>query len=397
MIYPFIVNNPGEAAAAKRRLGAVTIGHLTPPLKSAGHGNDTLELERLIDEYAAADGLDRRRTALLREEILDRAGAPDCSPRAAPTAPRRRRTSSLASTLISVMSRTCRSGMGCTFMAARPIRNAAKSSSPRLHSPTRKYPRTRSPRAFRSGRRRRARSADRRARRQIRGPGSVGHADARSRRRHLTGRNLYAIDPRAVPTPLRARARRGRRPRNCSAATSNGQWHWPRALVMDVCVQRHRAPAARILRWHFLLMGAQPVWDQGSARVSGIEILPIAELDHPRLDITLRISGLFRDAFEAQIALFDEAVRAIASRDEPDDGIRSPLPRAGCKARRCGAPPRASTALRSATTGPASPSALSAAPGTRAPISASTISPPRRPPTARASTVSPTATALPHA
>jgi cobaltochelatase CobN len=68
-----------------------------------------------------------------------------------------------------------------------------------------------------------------------------------------------------------------------------------------------------------LLMGAQPVWDQGSARVSGIEILPIAELDHPRLDVTLRISGLFRDAFEAQIALFDEAVRAIASRDEPDD------------------------------------------------------------------------------
>ena len=75
VIYPFIVNNPGEAAAAKRRLGAVTIGHLTPPLKSAGHGNDTLELERLIDEYAAADGLDRRRTALLREEILDRAAA----------------------------------------------------------------------------------------------------------------------------------------------------------------------------------------------------------------------------------------------------------------------------------------------------------------------------------
>src|SRR5512144_1067391 len=75
VIYPFIVNNPGEAAAAKRRLGAVTIGHLTPPLKSAGDANDTLELERLIDEYAAADGLDRRRTALLREEILDRAGA----------------------------------------------------------------------------------------------------------------------------------------------------------------------------------------------------------------------------------------------------------------------------------------------------------------------------------
>jgi cobaltochelatase CobN len=51
--------------------------------------------------------------------------------------------------------------------------------------------------------------------------------------------------------------------------------------------------------------------------VTGIEILPVAELKHPRIDVTLRISGLFRDAFEPQVALFDEAVRAIASRDEP--------------------------------------------------------------------------------
>src|SRR5205085_11895394 len=75
VIYPFIVNNPGEAAAAKRRLGAVTIGHLTPPLQSAGTHGEAAQLERLIDEYAAADGLDRRRTALLRGEILERAQA----------------------------------------------------------------------------------------------------------------------------------------------------------------------------------------------------------------------------------------------------------------------------------------------------------------------------------
>jgi cobaltochelatase CobN len=68
-----------------------------------------------------------------------------------------------------------------------------------------------------------------------------------------------------------------------------------------------------------LLMGARPIWDQGSNRVTGIEILPLATLDHPRVDVTLRISGLFRDAFEPQIALFDEAVRAIAARDEPAD------------------------------------------------------------------------------
>src|ERR1700709_1597693 len=74
VIYPFIVNNPGEAAAAKRRLGAVTIGHLTPPLAAAGLHGAAAELEKLIDESAAPDGLDRRRGALLRREILDRAG-----------------------------------------------------------------------------------------------------------------------------------------------------------------------------------------------------------------------------------------------------------------------------------------------------------------------------------
>ncbi|HEX7885895.1 MAG TPA: cobaltochelatase subunit CobN, partial [Phenylobacterium sp.] len=75
VVYPFIVNNPGEAAPAKRRLGAVLIGHLTPPLKSAGAHGAALELERLIDEYAAADGLDNRRGELLRLEILERAEA----------------------------------------------------------------------------------------------------------------------------------------------------------------------------------------------------------------------------------------------------------------------------------------------------------------------------------
>ena len=73
MLYPFIVNNPGEAAQAKRRLGAVTIGHLTPPLREAGLSGAALEIERLIDEYASADGLDQRRMSYLRREIVARA------------------------------------------------------------------------------------------------------------------------------------------------------------------------------------------------------------------------------------------------------------------------------------------------------------------------------------
>ncbi len=73
VIYPFIVSNPGEAAAAKRRLGAVVIGHLTPPLRPAGLHGAAATLERRLEEYAEASGLDPRRAALLRADILDAA------------------------------------------------------------------------------------------------------------------------------------------------------------------------------------------------------------------------------------------------------------------------------------------------------------------------------------
>jgi cobaltochelatase CobN len=65
-------------------------------------------------------------------------------------------------------------------------------------------------------------------------------------------------------------------------------------------------------------LGARPRWDLNSNRVTGVDVLPVAALDRPRIDITLRISGLFRDLFEAQIALFDLTVQTVAARDEDD-------------------------------------------------------------------------------
>ena len=67
------------------------------------------------------------------------------------------------------------------------------------------------------------------------------------------------------------------------------------------------------------LIGARPVWDAASHRVTGIEILPADLLDRPRVDVTLRVSGFFRDAFPAQIELFDHAVREVAAHDEPEE------------------------------------------------------------------------------
>ena len=66
------------------------------------------------------------------------------------------------------------------------------------------------------------------------------------------------------------------------------------------------------------LMGVKPVWDHGSRRVTGYEIITLAELGRPRVDVTLRISGFFRDAFPAQIDLFDRAARAVAALDEDE-------------------------------------------------------------------------------
>jgi cobaltochelatase CobN len=75
VIYPFIVNDPGEAAQAKRRLGAVTLGHLPPPLTDAAIPENLLHLERLLDEYSTADGLDPRRRDRLIGAIRDEARA----------------------------------------------------------------------------------------------------------------------------------------------------------------------------------------------------------------------------------------------------------------------------------------------------------------------------------
>src|SRR3972149_7286449 len=67
------------------------------------------------------------------------------------------------------------------------------------------------------------------------------------------------------------------------------------------------------------LMGVRPTWDAGSGGVSGFEVLPLSVLDRPRVDVTLRVSGFFRDAFPAQIDLVDSAVRAVAALDEAED------------------------------------------------------------------------------
>ena len=92
----------------------------------------------------------------------------------------------------------------------------------------------------------------------------------------------------------------------------------PRARVIDLWASASLRTGGDDLAQALGYLGARPVWDTSSNRVTGIEVLPLARLQRPRIDVTLRISGLFRDVFEAQIALLDTAIRKIATLEEDD-------------------------------------------------------------------------------
>ena len=95
---------------------------------------------------------------------------------------------------------------------------------------------------------------------------------------------------------------------------------WPRALVIDLWGSASLRTGGEAIAQGLALMGCRPVWDEATARVTGIEVLPPAAVGRPRVDVTWRISGLFRDMFAAQIALLDAAVAAVAAREETVGG-----------------------------------------------------------------------------
>jgi cobaltochelatase CobN len=134
-----------------------------------------------------------------------------------------------------------------------------------------------------------------------------------------TGRNLYGVDPRGVPT--RTAWEIGQRAAQ-EILSRHVQDHgdWPKRIVMDLWASATMRTGGDDLAQAFALLGVAPLWDNASSRVTGFKIVPPACLPYPRVDVTLRISGLFRDVFPAQIALFDQAVRAVSELEE-EDGV----------------------------------------------------------------------------
>ena len=452
-LYPFIVNDPGEGTQAKRRAQAVIVDHLTPPLTRAESYGPLAELERLVDEYYEAAGVDPRRLALLRKQILELAASSgldqDCGVQRQDdaetalakidntlcelkelqirdglhvfgVAPEGGQLTDLLVALTRLPRGTGKGGeasilralaadlrlgdfdpldrvLGEAWQGPRPAAlsnvaaappespppsrgrdrvggdraegavnhgdsfgSAAADRPPPQSSPSRGEEAAPSPwrsngdtverlellaQALVDGRReappdwtatravletidselRPAVEASGGA--EIAGvltgldgrflaPGPSG-APTRGRLDVLpTGRNFYSVDTRTVPTP--AAWQLGWKSASLLIERyRQEQGAWPRSLAVSAWGTANMRTGGDDLAQALALMGVRPTWETQSRRVTGFEVMPLSVLGRPRVDVTLRVSGFFRDAFPSQIDLIDSAARAVAALDEP--------------------------------------------------------------------------------
>ncbi len=421
--YPFIVNDPGEGAQAKRRSQAVIIDHLMPPLARAELYGDMAELEALTDEYYQALGMDPRREALLRERILDhlkRTGIDAelaqaaSNPEDACRSDDERLLNELDTFLCDIKEAQIRHGLhvlgtlppadkrAATLVAIlRLPRGEGPERQGLLHAladdlglrdpedPDRHFdplaagaerwqgPRPAALRAlsdapWRSGADTRERlewlaerlvedhvlasgdleglardypataalcrhardglwaamrhGAEREIGALLDGldgrfvpPGPSG-APSRGRLDVLpTGRNFFSVDNRAIPSPA-AWSLGEASAQAFVARYLQDHGDYPRRLGLSIWGTATMRTGGDDIAQALALMGVRPIWSLGSQRVVDVEVIPSMLLGRPRVDVTLRVSGFFRDAFPHVIRLFDAAVRAVADYHEPGNG-----------------------------------------------------------------------------
>ncbi|MGC5321237.1 cobaltochelatase subunit CobN [Micromonospora arida] len=418
LVYPFIVNDPGEGTQAKRRAHAVVVDHLVPPIARAETYGDLAKLEQLLDEYATVQALDPAKVPTVRAQIWDLvraaelhhdlhaeampdaddfddfvlhldgylcevkdvqirdglhilADAPTGEPRVnlvlavlrAPqiwggaralpglrqalaaaysldeqellASPGQRLalpaaltdvvdgpagTAADAIDLIEALARRLVVGMETLDWAvdtvdavvtevtgrsipdvAAVLRFAATELVPRLDRTTDELTNTLG-------------ALDGR----FVPPGPSGSPTRGLVNVLPTGRNFYSVDPKAIPS-------RNAWDVGVDLADSLLARHladtgaYPRSVGLTVWGTSAMRTQGDDIAEVLALLGCRPVWDDRSRRVTGIEVVPTAELGRPRVDVTVRISGFFRDAFPHVVALLDDAVRRVAALDEPDE------------------------------------------------------------------------------
>ncbi len=382
--YPFIVNDPGEGAQAKRRSQAVIIDHLTPPMTRAELYGPLQQLEALIDEYCEAQSLDPSRLPMIRDrivaltnqenldkdlgiqlnkseftEFITRTDGYLCELKESQIrdglhifgqCPQGRQLRDL---IIAIARHPSKNRTGLTRSLAKdlnldfdPLTTAGDLTAEleekaaelvdNLIENIRVPPRPSAVTNPVIGEATQQEldwianyllpsllQTNQEITNLLRGldgrhiPSGASGAPTRGRPDVLpTGRNFYSVDIRAIPTETAWRVGRVAAETLIERYTQeNGEY--PKTLGLSVWGTSTMRTGGDDIAEALALIGVQPIWDGPSRRVVDFEILPVAVLGRPRVDVTLRISGFFRDAFANLIDLFDSAVKAVANLDEP--------------------------------------------------------------------------------
>ncbi len=371
LFYPFVVNDPGEGTQAKRRSHAVVIDHLLPPMTRADTYDDLARLEQLFDEHAQLQSIDPTKLPALRERIwaLLRQASIDqdlglstvslddgfddvvlavdgylCTLKDAQIRGGLHVLGSVPAddTLVDLVLAITRLPQGRIPSLRQEVASdlGLDANDPRHLDPIEGACRSLVVAAASEGwvaapgapptmawicewlvpNLRRAGNEVTNLLAGLDGryvPAGPSGALTRGCAYVLpTGRNFYSVDPKALPTELAWEV--GRKLADAVLARhldEEGSYPQTVGLVLwgTAAMRTQGDDVAEALA----LLGVRPVWEQRSRRVVGLEPIPAAELGRPRIDVTFRISGFFRDAFPALVDLLDEAVELVAGLDEP--------------------------------------------------------------------------------
>ena len=286
VIYPFIVNDPGEAAQAKRRLCAVTLGHLPPKQIKSKVPDSLLALESLLDEYSTADGLDPQRKNRLASNIRLEAEGLGLN-----------KDLGIAAEDAEAYAVTRIDSFVCDIKATQ--------FGEGLHT----YGEGKYGEYEMNG-----------LQKALAGqfvPAGPSGSPFRGKSNVLpTGRNIYTVDPRSIPS--KAAYQQGIAMANeflVRSLQDNGDY--PKGIIMDLWGSATMRTAGEEFSMALHLAGVTPTWDKKSDRVDGFEIIPLPILDRPRINVSLRVSGMFRDVFPILAQMFDMVVEALVEKDEP--------------------------------------------------------------------------------
>jgi len=306
--YPFIVNDPGEGSSAKRRSQAVIIDHLTPPMTRAELYGDWEKLESLIDEYYQAESLDPSRLALIRERINDLVAKTNLDRELGTISASFGQFLTLVDGYLCELKEAqirdglhifgqCPQGQQLIDLKLVWLENqlipALKQTPDELIYLLKGL-----------------------AGQYV--PSGASGAPTRGRPDVLpTGRNFYSVDTRAIPTETAWEVGRKAAEALIERYTQeNGEY--PRTLAISIWGTSTMRNSGEDVAEAMALLGIRPLWDGFFRRVVGFEILTPSSLGRPRIDVTVRVSGFFRDSFPSILHLLNSCINAVACQEEEE-------------------------------------------------------------------------------